>query len=77
MCWLLYSISGIKITVTPITTLNNTYKNAISIFPFLIKSPVSNANVENVVNPPQTPTFKNNMIFFSVDALTSCIVLFM
>lgn len=28
-----------------------------------MSSLVSNANEENVVNPPQNPTFKNNIIF--------------
>ena len=29
-------------------------------FPFLISSVDSKANVENVVNPPHTPTLRNN-----------------
>ena len=41
-------------------TLNITYRKAIPVWPFFINVIVSAAKVENVVKPPQNPTFKNS-----------------
>lgn len=44
----------------PIAMLRNIYKAAIPGCPFFRRLELSSANVENVVKPPQIPTFKNN-----------------
>ena len=43
----------------PIAMLRNIYKAAIPGCPFFRRLELSSANVENVVKPPQIPTFKN------------------
>ena len=47
------------------STLSNMYKTAAHSLPSCTRPKLSNAKVENVVNPPQIPTFKNRIIFAS------------
>ena len=60
--------------ITPIMqriTLAKTYAEAEIYEPFSIRVTVSRENVENVVNPPQTPVFQNSTAFgeiFSFDS---------
>ena len=44
----------------PAAMLRNIYKAAIPGCPFFRRFELSRAKVENVVKPPQIPTFKNN-----------------
>ena len=37
------------------------YINAIKVFPFFIRSTLSKAKLEKVVNPPQIPVLRNNV----------------
>lgn len=58
-------ISGSIAAVTPRRMLNATYKTATPIEPFLMSCAVSSEKVENVVKPPQIPTFKNKISLWS------------
>ena len=55
-----------KLQLLQATYLKKTYENAIPKCPISIKSVVSSAKVEKVVNPPHIPTFKNKDKFLIV-----------